>query len=116
MVSAMAAPCAAFFSNYKSGVYSGLCVSGTTCTLSGSVNHGKLKKNDLIDNYLIHPIFIKAVVLMGYNVDPVTKKEYWIVRNSWSTSWGENGYFKIPIDPTNQCCIITTLFAIEYDN
>ncbi len=32
-----------------------------------------------------------AVLLIGYN----DTEEYFIVKNSWSTNWGEEGYFKI---------------------
>ena len=32
-----------------------------------------------------------AVLLVGYN----DTGGYWIVKNSWSTGWGESGYFKI---------------------
>ena len=36
-----------------------------------------------------------GVVLVGYGYDTTTKKEYWIVRNSWGASWGEKGYFRM---------------------
>lgn len=39
-----------------------------------------------------------AVLLVGFGVDQQpgqAKKKYWIVKNSWSTGWGENGYFRI---------------------
>ena len=34
-----------------------------------------------------------AVQLVGYGVEDATK--YWIVRNSWGTGWGEEGYFRL---------------------
>lgn len=31
-----------------------------------------------------------CVQLVGYNTD--STGTYWIVRNSWNTDWGDNGY------------------------
>ena len=38
-----------------------------------------------------------AVVLVGYGYDTTAKKEYWIVRNSWGTNWGEKGYVRVAL-------------------
>lgn len=41
-----------------------------------------------------NPDINHAVQLVGYGTDPVAG-DYWLVRNSWGTSWGENGYIRL---------------------
>lgn len=36
-----------------------------------------------------------AVVLYGYGVDSESGLQYWLVRNSWSPSYGEGGYIRV---------------------
>lgn len=36
-----------------------------------------------------------SVVIVGYGTS-VEGKDYWILRNSWSTQWGDQGYFYLP--------------------
>lgn len=42
-----------------------------------------------------YDIINHAVLLVGYT------DTYWIIKNSWGTSWGDNGYIYITRDRTN---------------
>jgi len=63
-----------FWQFYSRGVFHPLFCSGST------LNHG--------------------VAVVGYGTD--SGKDYWIVRNSWGSTWGESGYMRI-IRGKNEC-------------
>merc|ERR1711871_797833 len=63
------------FINYKSGIYNGPCSSDV------------IKQNHCIS-------------IVGYDAT----EKYWLVRNSWGTSWGENGYIRMAMG-SNLCGI-----------
>lgn len=51
-----------------------------------------------------------ALKIIGYGVDSKTSINYWIVANSWDTTWGEDGYFRIKM---GECSIDS---AVTYAN
>jgi len=73
------------FMMYKSGVYHH----------TNLINQGHFEPFEVTNH---------AVVLVGYGHDPVVGEDYWIIKNSWSTAWGEDGYFRIRRG-TDECSV-----------
>ena len=72
------------FQFYKSGV-----MSNSRCGSQGDIDHG--------------------VLAVGYGTDIVSHLPYFLVKNSWGLSWGENGYIRLGRQTENEfgmCAIL----------
>jgi len=69
------------FQLYESGVYSDVLCSRT------DLNH--------------------AVLVTGYGTSS-SGWHYWLIKNSWSTQWGEQGYFRLARNAGNKCGVATS--------
>jgi len=66
------------FQFYSSGVLTGRC--------GNNLDHG--------------------VVLVGYGTDSATGLDFWKVRNSWGSTWGEAGYIRIEKSDSDLCGVL----------
>lgn len=53
----------------------------------------QLYNSGIFDDSSCSKILDHAALVVGYGVDNDTS--YWIVKNSWGSDWGEDGYFRI---------------------
>lgn len=72
--------------------------SNTRCLMSYS--HGVILEKDCDCSDVSREVN-HGVVVVGYGKANMKEcEDYWIVKNSWGSNWGEKGFFKICADRT----------------
>jgi len=61
-------------------------------------NHGVYREPECSPENLDH-----GVLAVGYGVDAQTGEAYWLIKNSWGTSWGDGGFVKMARNEENMC-------------
>ena len=77
------------FVHYESGVY-------TNCGYNATDSHRSMPLNH-------------AVQLVGYGTDAATGLDYWTVRNSFSSVWGDHGYFRVLREAETTCGVTRSI-------
>ena len=54
-------------------------------------------KSGVLDNTKCGTTLDHAVLAVGYGTDAASGLDYWLVKNSWNTTWGDQGYIKLAI-------------------
>ncbi|CAH1963340.1 unnamed protein product [Acanthoscelides obtectus] len=82
-------------------------VGPVSCAMDASYiqlySHGIIDRSCGCDNarYSLN----HGVLVVGYGEE--NGVQFWLVKNSWGTGWGEDGYFKLRKDDKNTCGIAT---------
>lgn len=77
------------FQFYKTGV-----LTDESCGSRGNIDHG--------------------VLAAGYGIDPETNEPFWLVKNSWGETWGENGYIRMSRNSDNEWGMCAILKMASY--
>lgn len=77
----------------------------TVGPISVAINANYIKQyaGGIFDNFFCFAVLNHGVLAVGYGTE--NRHDYWLVKNSWGTRWGDNGYIKMTRNRFNQCGI-----------
>jgi len=54
----------------------------------------------IYSEFSVFPMINHIISVVGWGTDSQSNEQYWVVRNSWGTPWGEQGFFRIVLGKT----------------
>lgn len=82
-----------------------ICINNSKSLLSGIENGLQHHKRGTYYEPKCSTKTNHCILAVGYGTDK--NGDYYIVKNSWGTTWGEGGYFKMARNRNNNCAIAT---------
>lgn len=58
---------------------------------------------------------LDAVLVVGWGYDSGSGSYYWLLKNSWSTTWGESGYVRVKMtgDGAGPCGMLQVRLLLQ---
>ncbi|GAB6027064.1 hypothetical protein CHUAL_013791 [Chamberlinius hualienensis] len=82
-------------------------ISAVSASIDASQESFQLYSSGLYDEPLCSSTELNhAILIVGYGTNEEAS-DFWLVKNSWGTSWGEQGYINMSRNKNNQCGIAT---------
>lgn len=85
--------CADVTPNDQVALKSAVAISPVVVAIEADTRYFQSYSGGILDSSACGTSLDHAVEIVGYGTE--NGIDYWKVRNSWSSSWGENGYFRI---------------------
>jgi cathepsin L len=96
------------YTDVRSGDENGLMTAVNIGPVSVAIEADKsvfqFYSGGVLDNSQCGTRLDHGVLTVGYGTDAASGKDYWNVKNSWGSSWGEHGYIRM-VRMKNQCGI-----------